>query len=315
MLPVDKIVRTIYKGLCTACGKEMYLPYQPYGKTQRDNLKNLQLIRESEDGQCLEKPLCVKCLAKETGHDECTKEDCSTCKTVAEELNLVELVESRRRKVFEIQQKNGLHEQDKSEFNSSSYNISPQETSKQTRYTDIWQPVDCIGMRSRPYFGFEESTSNDILRPPTYSIGNDYSFEEKRLLATKKKKRLINRPDLDQSYFASSLYSSRNYETDSSYSHSSLSSGSTDGSSLIRSDRNSLVSFCAICETKRVRLKPTLHDVENMIPICRSCNRGHLNCDKEHCRICYKIAKAVSRNSPVVSFKAVRRKSRIKSGK
>ena len=80
------------KGLCTKCGAIIYLPQ--YSK--------------ASDFEVSENSMCVNCMIKETGHDDCRLQNCLTCYEFAVRCDKIEFY---RDKLLKIRRKKALTEQ------------------------------------------------------------------------------------------------------------------------------------------------------------------------------------------------------------
>ena len=263
--------RRIDKGSCTACGKLTYLPVTYDSKRQNGkDLNTHYMPQTSEDRQWLKLPLCVKCLSKETGHDECIKKDCPTCHEFA---RINDNIQYCRKRVLDFQRKKGMKNNSSAMFEA-----------RKEQFFSNTQPTS-ISVRRRFPEDIGRGTANNANRTLPFlsdSDTNNCSFEENRYRYCR------YRSNVDQSHSAYSSYRppiEKGYETDSSYSQSSLSSSST-GSSNCYSKvilTKPYKWFCVICKTNMLPLRSSYNSVEHMVPICDTCSQGHLYCEKKEC--------------------------------
>merc|ERR1712043_113814 len=99
------------------------------------------------------------------------------------------------------------------------------------------------------------------------------------------------------------------YQRDFSHSHTSLLSCSQNSSTNVQMLIKQPNALCFVCKTNTVRLNSGSKSLEDKIPICRFCIRGHNDCKINDCQICLEIAKICSKSSSIVSFQSSERKS------
>lgn len=295
--------KRIEKGSCTACGKLTYLPVTYDSKQQMGkDLNTHYMPLTSEDRQWLQTPMCVKCLSKESGHDECIKKDCTTCHEFA---RINDNIENCRKRVLNFQRKKGMKSNSNVMF----------ETRKEPFFSNTQPTSISIGRRFPEDMGRDtDKNVNEALPFLSDSDANTFSFEENRYRYCRYRSKVYQSPSAYCSYRPPI---EKGYETDSSYSQSSVSSSST-GSSNCNSQlilKKPYKWFCVICKTNMLPLSSSYDCMENIIPICDTCTQGHLYCEKKECKTCYNIAKVCSRVSSDISFKQRNRKLRNKTGK
>ena len=247
-------------------------------------------------------------MSKEIGHDDCTKENCLTCQEFAKRVETVQFLRekflhSHRKKLLQNQLNRTLRDENK----QNAYNVTPYEfTDKNVRSEN-----DMKRLNSSQNFIHLETHLDRSVPFVRNSDANDYSFEENRFQFG------LYRTSIADTHSASSSpsYTEKGYETDSSYSYSSLSSCSGDYRYAESSFKNNRAAVCVICKINVLHLKPSSYSMEHIVPICHSCSHGHMDCKKNECKTCFIIAKTCSRISSEISFKYRRRKSRSRLGK
>lgn len=196
--------------------------------------------------------MCVNCMIKETGHDDCRLQNCLTCQEFAERYNKIEFY---RNKLLNIQRKKASTEQ------STARAINP---------------ISCNG--------------------PT----DEYSFEELRYYGC-----ILPHETLQMPLYATLSYRQTEelgYDTDSSFGQSSISSGGSESNLpnvIFARKRN----ICKLCKHSLVSTN-TVSYKRYLIPICNTCMEGHMQCERNECRSCMKIAS-------LLKFQKHRRKNHL----
>ena len=269
----------IQKGPCTKCGSLIYLDLQPS-----------------------KKPICVQCLSKETGHDECTKDNCSTCKELA---HLVTKIGYCREKVLDIQREEVF-------LQNSNMAISTDMLPNHSNGIEMGSKIQQRGLNCEISKFLGAVTESDKIPFLNNTKTNKYSFEEDRYY------RYESVPFYKQQrnpMYSSSLSSSyrqaveQGYDTDSSFGQSSVSSGGGEynySDSIIERKHQ----ICKLC-----KVTIPIESVDKLrrkysISICDICSRGHQDCTKEGCETCMHIAEECFPKSAYIQHSYIHRRNK-----
>jgi hypothetical protein len=235
--------------------------------------------------------MCVECLSKETGHDDCTIENCTTCKEFVAKVTKVQFY---RDKVLNIQREEMLSQ-------GSNMILCTDMIPNHSNALAMGCNIQQRGLSSETPKLLGAEIESDNIPFSRNTTTNGYSFEEKRYYYSAPLYKQQVNPTYSLSSSSYRQATEQGYETDSSFGQSSVSSGGGEynysASNIIRKRK-----ICKLCKVTFAVEYGDTHRREMPISICDICTRGHRNCEKKDCKTCANIAKECSRKAPYIQY-------------